>query len=99
MQVFLTGGTGFIGQSLTQALLRRSWNVNALVRKPGSMPAQALSKMGAQLTAGDVTERESMRAAMNGAQVVIHNAGVYELGVDAAGSVCRLSTPRALTMC
>ncbi len=85
MQVFLTGGTGFIGRSLTQALLQRGWNVTALVRKPGSPQAQALSKTGAQLATGDVTARESMRAAMQGAQMVIHNAGAYELGVDAAG--------------
>jgi len=85
MQVFLTGGTGFIGQPLTQCLLRRSWNVTALVRKPESPSAQVLSKMGAQLVTGDVTERESMRAAMTGADIVIHNAGYYEFGIDARG--------------
>ncbi len=85
MQIFLTGGTGFIGQPLTQSLLRRGWKVTTLVRKPDSPPAQVLSKMGAQLATGDVTDRESMRAAMNGADVVIHNAGAYEFGVNTAG--------------
>ena len=63
MQIFLTGGTGFIGRCLTQALLRRGWSVTALVRKPSSLQAQALSKLGAQLATGDVLERESMREA------------------------------------
>ena len=85
MQVFLTGGTGFIGQPLTRALLRRGWSVIALVRKPDSPQAQALSKMGAQLATGDVTERESMRAVMRGAEVVVHSAGQYEVGLDTAG--------------
>ena len=85
MKVFLTGGTGFIGQPLTKSLLRRGWSVTALVRKPNSPQAQALNKMGAQLATGDVTERESMRAAMSGAEIVVHNAGQYEFGMESAG--------------
>ena len=54
---FITGGTGFIGQPLTQCLLQRNWKVIILVRKPESSSTQALSKMGAQLVTGDVTER------------------------------------------
>ena len=85
MKVYLTGGTGFIGQQLTKSLLRRGWSVTALVRKADSPRAQALKKMGAQLAIGDVTKRESMRAAMSGADIVIHNAGRYEYGMDNAG--------------
>jgi uncharacterized protein YbjT (DUF2867 family) len=66
MKVFLTGGTGFIGQPLTKALLARGWDVTVLARKPTSAQAVAITKMGATCVAGDVTERESMRAAMNG---------------------------------
>jgi dihydroflavonol-4-reductase len=85
MKVFLTGGTGFIGQPLAKSLHIRGWSITALVRKPDSLRAQALKKMGAQLAPGDVTDRESMRAAISGADIVIHNAGVYEYGMDNAG--------------
>lgn len=85
MKVFLTGGTGFIGQPLTKALLARGWKVVALVRKSDSPQAQALTNLGAQLAVGDITQRESMRAAMNGAEIVVHNAGHYEYGLDNAG--------------
>jgi dihydroflavonol-4-reductase len=81
MKVFLTGGTGFIGQPLTQSLSARGWNVAALVRNANSPQARALTKMGAQCVAGDVTDRESMRAGMMGADIVVHNAAWYELGV------------------
>jgi dihydroflavonol-4-reductase len=81
MKIFLTGGTGFIGQPLTRSLLARGWNVVALMRKPNSPPARALIKMGAQCMVGDVTDRESMRAGMTGADIVVHNAAWYELGV------------------
>ncbi len=85
MYVLLTGGTGFIGRPLTRSLLSRGWSVTALVRKPDSPQARALSKMGARLAAGDVIDRESVRAAMSGADIVVHNAGQYEFGVDRAG--------------
>ena len=81
MRVFLTGGTGFIGQPLTRALLKRGWEVTALVRHPESAEAKALQAAGAKLAPGDVTERESMRTAMAGVDLVFHNAGWYELGV------------------
>ena len=88
MQVFLTGGTGFIGRPLTSALLRRGWNVTALVRDPASREAQALKRMGAALVKGDVLDSgaRTMRGAMRGAQVVIHNAGVYEIGITLAAA-------------
>jgi nucleoside-diphosphate-sugar epimerase len=81
MKIFLTGGTGFIGQPLTRALLKRGWEVTTLVRRPESAEALALQSAGAKLAPGDVTERESMRTAMAGADLVFHNAGWYELGV------------------
>jgi dihydroflavonol-4-reductase len=85
MKVFLTGGTGFIGQSLTKSLHKRGWSITALVRKPDSLRAQALKKTGVQLAPGDITVRESMRTAMSSADIVIHNAGLYEYGMDNAG--------------
>ncbi len=85
MNVFLTGGTGFIGQRLVAALIRHGIQVTALVRRPNSPDALKIAALGANLVQGDVTIKESMRAAMQGADVVIHSAGVYELGLNAVG--------------
>jgi dihydroflavonol-4-reductase len=82
MRVFLTGGTGFIGQPLTRRLVARGWDVIALVRRPDSAEARALRNMGAHCVTGDITDRESMRAGMTGADLVVHNAGWYELGLN-----------------
>jgi dihydroflavonol-4-reductase len=84
MRVFLTGGTGFIGQALAHAIRNRGWQLDALVRRPDSLSARHLNSLGATLIVGDVTQRESMRTAMARADLVIHNAGVYEFGVKAA---------------
>jgi nucleoside-diphosphate-sugar epimerase len=78
MKIFLTGGTGFIGRPLTHSLISRGWHVVALVRQPNSPQARAIAKMGATCVPGDVTDRDSMRANMTAADLVIHNAGWYE---------------------
>ncbi|NJN16304.1 MAG: SDR family NAD(P)-dependent oxidoreductase [Oscillochloris sp.] len=83
MRVFLTGGTGFIGRPLARALLHRGWQVTALVRRPDSAEAQGLVADGATLAQGDVTDAASMRAPMQGADCVVHNAGWYEIGITA----------------
>ncbi|MBI3243127.1 MAG: NAD-dependent epimerase/dehydratase family protein [Chloroflexi bacterium] len=75
MRVFLTGGTGFIGQPLTRALLKRGWEVTLLARSGQS------SIEGVRTVKGDVTDRETMRAGMADADIVFHNAGWYELGI------------------
>src|SRR6266850_849079 len=85
MKVFLTGGSGFIGQPLTQSLIARGWNVVALVLSSDSTQAGALTRMGAQCVTGDIIDYESIRAGMKGADIVVHNAGLYELGVTGDG--------------
>ena len=85
MQVFLTGGTGFIGQALVRALRHRGWQVDALVRDPDAAPARWLRAQGCRLVPGDVTRPQGLAEAMRGADVLIHNAGVYEFGADARG--------------
>ncbi|MEK9164743.1 MAG: NAD-dependent epimerase/dehydratase family protein [Chloroflexota bacterium] len=50
----------------------------------GLRQAKVLETMdgaGARAVRGDVTDKDSMRAAMSGADVVIHNAGWYEIGI------------------
>ena len=83
MHVFLTGGTGFIGQALVRAMQRRQWQITALVRNPDDPPGRWLAAHGAELVRGDIGDSEVLRAQMAGADVVLHNAGVYELGADA----------------
>lgn len=88
MKIFLTGGTGFIGRPLTAALRERGADVVALVRRPDSPEARALGGLGARCVAGDVTDPASMREAMAGVDLLIHNAGHYEL----AASACTIRT-------
>lgn len=81
MNVFLTGGTGFIGKKLVRALAARGWRITALVRDPYSEDARMIQAMGAHLAAGDIGNRSTLPALIKGADAVIHNAGWYELGL------------------
>lgn len=78
MKAFVTGGSGFIGSHVVQKLIERGYDVVALARSESSI--EALRAAGAQIARGDVTDKESMRAGMESADVVFHLAGWYEIG-------------------
>lgn len=78
MKYFLTGATGFIGKRIAHQLVEAGHQVAAVARDPAR--AADLAALGVQLAQGDVTERESMRAAMHGCDGVFHVAGWYKIG-------------------
>lgn len=81
MRVFVTGGSGFIGRALVRRLIERGDDVVALVRAPSR--AADLEALGATLAAGDVTDAGVLAPSMDGADAVVHLAGVYRVGIPA----------------
>ncbi len=79
MKIFVTGASGFIGSHLVAKLIVRGHSVVCLVRDPSR--ATQLARQGAILASGDVTNRDSMREPMRGADAVFHLAGWYALGI------------------
>jgi nucleoside-diphosphate-sugar epimerase len=79
MKYFLTGATGFVGGVLARQLREAGHEVVACVRTPSK--AADLQQLGVVLAPGDVTDKESMRAAMQGCDGVFHVAGWYKVGV------------------
>lgn len=78
MKYFVTGATGFVGGVLVRQLREAGHEVVASVRTPEK--AAHLRQLGVTLVQGDVTDKESMRAAMQGCDGVFHVAGWYKVG-------------------
>ncbi len=84
MRYFLTGATGFVGGRLLKQLLDDGHVVHALVRdraKAGAIQEDAVKRAGRlELVEGDITDKESMRIAMDGADGIYHCAAWYKVG-------------------
>jgi NADH dehydrogenase len=76
--ILVTGGTGFVGPKVVQALRNRDLPVRCLVRKPSSEAAQGLTGWGAELVQGDVTDARSLRHAVEGCDVVVHLVAIRQ---------------------
>jgi nucleoside-diphosphate-sugar epimerase len=70
---FVTGGTGFVGSHLVEALLQRGYReVRCLVRRD----LKWLAPLGIVPIRGDLTDRAVLEAAVRGVDEVYHVAGV-----------------------
>jgi uncharacterized protein YbjT (DUF2867 family) len=74
--VLLTGGTGFIGPHVAHTLRARDVPLRALVRK--SAHASRLTAWGVELATGDVTDPETLRAACEGVDTVVHLVAIIK---------------------
>jgi len=72
MQAFVTGGSGYLGRNLVDALVARGDAVRALARSAPS--ADAVRSRGATAVDGDLGDEAAMCEAMRGCDVVYHCA-------------------------
>lgn len=78
MRILVTGGAGFIGSHLVDALVERGDDVVVLdalvpaVHPSGEWPAYANAR--AECIRGDVTDRAAVARALDGVEAVVHNA-------------------------
>ncbi len=75
-KVLVTGASGFIGTHLVAALTNRGDEITCLVRKTSKI--DRLQALGVRLIYGDVTDPDSLPAAVTGQRVVYHLAGRTE---------------------
>jgi dihydroflavonol-4-reductase len=82
MRIFVTGGAGFIGLAVVRRLVERGDRVVAVVRDPER--ASALTDLGVETRAGDLSRTAAIVDAMRGTDAALHIAGMYRVGIPAA---------------
>ncbi len=94
MRILITGGTGFIGESLTRALVEGDHEVTVLTRalREGRMPPHGVS-----LVVGDPTRPGSWQDEIAGHQAVINLAGASIFAPWTARNKQRIIASRVLT--
>ncbi|WP_231977207.1 MULTISPECIES: NAD-dependent epimerase/dehydratase family protein [unclassified Streptomyces] len=85
MRVLVTGGAGFIGSQVVEALLARGHEpvvLDALL--PSAHPEPPPLRPGERRIVADVRDRAAVDAALDGVQAVCHQAAMVGLGKDFA---------------
>lgn len=91
MLAAVTGANGHIGNTLVRLLLDRGWTVRAGVHGA----ADALDGLDCERLAIEVTDPDSLRPLMSGADVVFHLAAVISIDGDRGGLVTRVNVEGA----
>jgi uncharacterized protein YbjT (DUF2867 family) len=81
--ILVTGATGMQGGATARSLLAHGHRVRILTRNPDNPQALALVEMGAEAVRGDMSDRESLDAAMRGASGVFSMQTLEASGGDA----------------
>jgi dihydroflavonol-4-reductase len=82
MKIFMTGATGFIGTSTARHLTGQGHKLTCLVRDRSR--AKELAEIGCELVDGDLSDQDRLAVQMQGADAVVHNAALYEVGIPAS---------------
>jgi nucleoside-diphosphate-sugar epimerase len=84
LKLFITGGTGYIGQAVARKAIGLGHHVTALVRQDTSAAATALARLGVKLHVGDLREPQSFATTAGAADAVVHAASTADASAAAA---------------
>ena len=87
----VTGATGFVGSVLVRQLLAAGESVRVLRRASSALDLLGASADRVEHAIGDVTDAESVHAAMAGVETVYHVAGTVAFGRRARARLCAVN--------
>lgn len=87
MRAFVTGGSGFIGSHLIDALIKSGWNVKALIHR-----GAILQEGGVETIRGDICDRAALREGLKGTDVLFHLASVLGSSVIGKDEFFRINS-------
>ena len=71
-RVFVTGGSGFVGQNLIPLLIEKGYAVSALARSPRAV--DKVERLGATAVRGDLDNKQAIADGIKGADTIFHLA-------------------------
>jgi dihydroflavonol-4-reductase len=92
----VTGGSGFLGSAVVRALIERGVRVRALVR--ASSPRGNLHGLPCDVVVGDLTHRESLKAALKDVRYLFHVAADYRLWARDPSEIIRANVEGTLNL-
>ena len=95
-RVFVTGGTGFVGRAVVQALRAAGCGVRLLVRRGSERDLQGLGAI--ERIEGDVMSRQSLEQAIAGCDAAIHLVGIIREQPSAGITFERVHTQGTLNV-
>src|SRR5690349_4382316 len=77
MKIFVTGGTGFVGQEILRRLRAAGHDIRLLARNSRASRVQkTASEFSAETFPGDVTDAATLGEGLRGCEAVIHLVGI-----------------------
>jgi dihydroflavonol-4-reductase len=92
----VTGGSGFLGSAVVRALIERGVRVRALVR--ASSPRDNLRGLPCDVVVGDLSHRESLKAALKDVRYLFHVAADYRLWARDPSEIIRANVEGTLNL-
>jgi 2-alkyl-3-oxoalkanoate reductase len=80
--VAITGATGFLGRYIVRAFADSGWRVRILARQPIDHPQ--LAGLQLEVVSGDLSNQQALRELVDGADVIVHAAGLIKARTPAA---------------
>src|SRR5258708_33722515 len=80
--VAITGATGFLGRYIVRAFAGSGWRVRMPARGPVDQPQ--LAGLQLEVVLGDLSNQQALRTLVDGADVIVHAAGLIKARTPAA---------------
>jgi dihydroflavonol-4-reductase len=96
MRIFVTGGTGLLGNTILRQLTQAKHSITALVRQ--TPEAQVFEGIRCEFISGDLDDSTSLDHAIQNCDAVIHSAGLIHLGWKRLEESMRVNRDSATTI-
>ncbi len=100
--VLVTGATGHLGSNVIRELVKKNYIVRALLYPGCSIGQRSLKELDVDIFSGDILDISSIEKAFDGADYVVHLAGIISIDGDKDGLVTKINrdgTANVADMC